>query len=318
MTDGALEVVLAQPRGFCAGVTRAIDIVERALEHYGRPVYVFHEIVHNGHVVEDLRAKGAVFVEEIAAIPRGAVTIFSAHGVAASVEREAAARGLRVIDATCPLVAKVHDQVRRYTRRGGAIVMIGHAGHQEVTGTVGTVEGGRVYVVGSAEEVARLPEGEDAPIAYVTQTTLSTEDTRSVIDALVARYPRIAGPQLGDICYATTNRQAAVRRLAAEVDLVLVIGAANSSNTARLREVALQEGVRAFRIEHVGEIDASWLAGARSVGLTAGASTPESLVVAVREWLESRGATAVRTLAGPVETARFRLPALPVPIAAAG
>jgi 4-hydroxy-3-methylbut-2-enyl diphosphate reductase len=308
--SAALEIVLAQPRGFCAGVTRAIDIVERALEHYGRPVYVFHEIVHNGHVVEGLRAKGAVFVDEIAAIPRGAVTIFSAHGVAASVEREAAARGLRIIDATCPLVTKVHDQVRRYARRGGAIVVIGHAGHQEVTGTVGTVESARVYVVGSVAEVARLPDGEDAPIAYVTQTTLSSDDTRGIIDALVARFPAIAGPQLGDICYATTNRQLAVRRLAAEVDLVLVIGAANSSNTQRLREVALQAGVAAHRIEHVGEIDEAWLAGVRSIGLTAGASTPESLVAAVREWLASRGTTSVRTLAGPVETARFRLPSL--------
>jgi 4-hydroxy-3-methylbut-2-enyl diphosphate reductase len=305
-----MEVVLAQPRGFCAGVTRAIEIVERALELHGAPVYVYHEIVHNGHVVGDLRARGAVFVEEIAAIPAGAVAVFSAHGVSNAVVRQARERGLRVIDATCPLVTKVHLQARKYARGGRAIVVIGHPGHEEVVGTAGSVEGSAVYVVATPADVAALPLGTAAPVAYVTQTTLSPDDTREVIAALTARYPGIAGPELEDICYATHNRQAAVRELAREVELVLVVGARNSSNSARLREVALQAGVCAHLVEEAADIDVRWLDGVRRVGITAGASTPEVLVRGVSNRLAALGADSVRTLPGPRERLRFRLPPL--------
>jgi len=306
-----VDVLLAQPRGFCAGVTRAIEIVERALSIHGGPVYVYHEIVHNGHVVRDLTARGAVFVEDIDAIPEGAVTVFSAHGVPNRVVDRAARRGLRVIDATCPLVAKVHVQAQRYARQGYAIVVIGHAGHEEVEGTLGCLgTDARVFLVSTLADVATLPLAADARIAYVTQTTLSLDDTRELIDALTARYPAIVGPELDDICYATLNRQRAVRALAGEADVVLVVGARNSSNSNRLREVALQCGVPAYLVEDAGEIDPAWLAGASRVGVTAGASAPELLVTGVRKRLAALGAASVRTLPGPRETVKFRLPPL--------
>jgi 4-hydroxy-3-methylbut-2-enyl diphosphate reductase len=302
-----MDVLLAQPRGFCAGVARAIEIVERALDRYGAPVYVYHEIVHNGHVVGDLAARGAVFVDRIDAIPPGAVTVFSAHGVANAVVAEAAMRGLRVIDATCPLVTKVHLQAQRYAKRGHAIVVVGHAGHEEVEGTVGSVDG-PVHVVGTLEDVAALPMPRDAAVAYVTQTTLSLDDTRELIDALEARYPGIVGPGLDDICYATLNRQRATRAMARQVDVVLVVGARNSSNSNRLREVALQQGVPAYLVQNATEIDPAWLGAAGRVGVTAGASAPEVLVRAVCERLAELGARSVRELPGLAENVKFRLP----------
>ena len=303
-----MEALLAQPRGFCAGVVRAIEIVERALEIHGRPVYVFHEIVHNRHVVERLRGQGAVFVEDIEAVPRGAVTVLSAHGVASRIVRRAQARRLRVIDAICPLVAKVHLQAQRYARQGRAVVLIGHAGHPEVEGTRGSVEG-EVHVVATVAEIEALPFGPEAPLAYVTQTTLSLDDTRQLIAALERRFPGIEGPDLDDICYATQNRQAAVRSLAGEVDLVLVVGARNSSNSNRLREVAGQHGVPAYLVEEASEIDPAWLEGVGRVGVTAGASAPESLVQGVLARLATLGKlSAVRELAGPSENVSFRLP----------
>ena len=302
------DVLLAQPRGFCAGVVRAIEIVERALDLHGAPVYVFHEIVHNGHVVDDLRARGAVFVDDLDSVPRGAVTVFSAHGVSRAVVAQAAARGLQVIDATCPLVTKVHLQAQRYAQAGHALVVIGHRGHEEVEGTLGSVDG-PVHLVSSAADVAALPLAADADVAYVTQTTLSLDDTRDVIDALAARFPRLVGPATNDICYATQNRQNAVRDLARRVDLVLVVGARNSSNSQRLREVAAQAGVPAYLVQHAGEVDAGWLAGGvRSVGVSAGASTPEVLVREVCRWLLLLGAGVVTPLEGVQERVVFRLP----------
>lgn len=303
-----MHTILAQPRGFCAGVSRAIDIVDRVLQMHGAPVYVYHEIVHNGHVVGDLAARGAVFVNEIAEIPPGAVAVFSAHGVSTAVVEAARERGLHVYDATCPLVAKVHVQARKYSRQGHAIVIIGHRGHEEVEGTMGSVPGD-VYVVSTLEDIESLPLRTNDPIAYVTQTTLSLDDARHLIDALKARFPAIAGPELDDICYATQNRQVAVRALAREVDVVLVIGAVNSSNSNRLREVSMQEGVPSYLISDASQIDPAWLAGAGRVGLTAGASTPEVLVTQVRDRLAALGSTSVRQLAGPREMVRFRLPA---------
>jgi len=302
-----VNVLLAQPRGFCAGVARAIEIAERALEMYGAPVYVFHEIVHNGHVVGDLVARGAVFVEDIADIPEGAVTVFSAHGVSTAVVDSARARGLKVIDATCPLVTKVHLQAQRYSQRGYTIVVVGHAGHEEVEGTRGSVDG-PVHVVGTLEEIAALPMRRDEPVAYVTQTTLSMDDTRELIAALEDRYPDIVGPGLEDICYATMNRQRAVQQLARRVDLVIVVGAHNSSNSNRLQEVAADSGVPAWLVEDEREVQAIWLEGVRCVGITAGASTPEYLVRRVYEKLTKLGAVSVRELPGLAETVRFRLP----------
>jgi 4-hydroxy-3-methylbut-2-enyl diphosphate reductase len=302
-----MEALLAQPRGFCAGVVRAIEIVERALEIHGRPVYVFHEIVHNRHVVDDLRAQGAVFVEDIEAVPRGSVTVLSAHGVATRVVRHAAVRRLRVIDATCPLVAKVHLQAQRYARLGRTVILIGHAGHPEVEGTRGSVEG-EVHVVATEAEIDALPFAADGPLAYVTQTTLSLDDTRQLIAALERRFPGIEGPDVDDICYATQNRQAAARAMAAQVDLVLVVGARNSSNSNRLREVAAQQGVPAYLVEEASEIDPRWLQRATSVGITAGASAPECLVQGVLERLGALGPLSVRALDGPTENVTFRLP----------
>ncbi|WP_458093791.1 4-hydroxy-3-methylbut-2-enyl diphosphate reductase [Roseomonas sp. WA12] len=302
-----MRVLLAQPRGFCAGVVRAIDIVERSLERFGAPVYVRHEIVHNRHVVETLRSKGAVFVEELSEIPDGAVTIFSAHGVARSVEQEAAARGLPVLDATCPLVAKVHGQGKRYAARGRTLVFIGHAGHPEVEGTLGQLDG-PVHLVSSAEEVARLDLPADAPLAYITQTTLSVDDTRGIIAALRARFPDIEGPDVSDICYATQHRQAAVRELCGQVDLLLVVGSRNSSNSNRLREIGVEHGLPSHLISDGGELDLSWLAGVRTVGLTAGASAPEELVLDVLAALRRHTEVEVAAMTGIHENIEFRLP----------
>lgn len=302
-----MEALLAQPRGFCAGVVRAIEIVERALEIHGSPVYVVHEIVHNRHVVDRLRERGAVFVEDVDAVPRGAVTVLSAHGVASRVLRRAAARRLRVVDAICPLVAKVHLQAQRYARLGRAVILIGHAGHPEVEGTRGSVDG-EVHVVATEAEIEALPFPAGAPLAYVTQTTLSLDDTRQLIAALVRRFPGIEGPDVDDICYATQNRQAAVRGMAGEVDLVLVVGARNSSNSNRLREVAAQAGVPAHLVEEASEVDPRWLQGVARVGVTAGASAPESLVQGVLARLAGLGRLSVRELEGPAENVSFRLP----------
>lgn len=303
----AAEILLAQPRGFCAGVVRAIEIVERALELHGAPVYVFHEIVHNGHVVADLRERGAVFVDDLEAVPPGAVTVFSAHGVSLAVARQARARGLEVIDATCPLVAKVHLQAQRYARLGYSIIVIGHAGHEEVEGTMGCVEA-PMFLVSDAIDVDLLPLPTGLPLAYVTQTTLSLDDTRHVIAALRRRFPQIVGPDTDDICYATQNRQTAVRELARRVDLLLVVGARNSSNCARLREVAAQQGVPAFLVQDDSEINPAWLPGHHRIGLSSGASTPEVLVQRVARRLRELGAGEVRQLPGEEEHTVFRLP----------
>lgn len=311
-----MQVILAQPRGFCAGVERAIEIVERALTLYGPPIYVRHEIVHNGHVVERLRAKGVRFVEEVEEVPPGSVTIFSAHGVSLAVDEAARARGLKVIDATCPLVARVHLEGARYARQGRDVVLIGHAGHAEVEGTLGRLSGA-VHLVASAEDVAGLKLERPDHVAYITQTTLSVDDTRGIIDALKARFPSIVGPDTADICYATQNRQRAVLELAPKVDLMLVVGAANSSNSNRLREIAEMAGVPAYLIEDASALDPDWLDGVSAVGVTAGASAPEDLVQEVIALLKRRGGgVRVSTLPGIEEALRFRLPVELEPAAA--
>jgi 4-hydroxy-3-methylbut-2-enyl diphosphate reductase len=306
-----MNVILANPRGFCAGVDRAIEIVERAIDAFGAPIYVRHEVVHNRFVVDNLRARGAVFVEELHEVPDGATVIFSAHGVSQSVRADARGRGLKVFDATCPLVTKVHIEVTRHARAGRNVVMIGHAGHPEVEGTLGQWDGsagGRMVLVESPEDVATLDLDASRGLAFVTQTTLSVDDTRSIIDALRARYPDILGPRHDDICYATQNRQDAVKRLAAECDLVLVVGSPNSSNSNRLRELAEKQGVAAHLIDGAQDIDAAWLQGRRQVGVTAGASAPESLVQAVVARLRAAGAESVRELDGEPENVVFALP----------
>jgi 4-hydroxy-3-methylbut-2-enyl diphosphate reductase len=303
-----MELMLAQPRGFCAGVVRAIEIVERALETHGPPVYVLHEIVHNRRVVEDLEALGAVFVEDLGDVPVGGLLIFSAHGVARRVVQAASARGLQVIDATCPLVTKVHLQAQRYARDGRELIVIGHAGHVEVVGTLGQTDG-PVHVLCTTAEVASLEVRDPDRLAYVTQTTLSVDDTREVVDALRRRFPRIAGPGLDDICYATQNRQRAVRALAATADVVLVVGARNSSNSNRLREVGAQAGVPSYLIEGAEDIDPEWLPPGGCVALTAGASTPEVLVDLVIAHLRALGVNSVKAVDGVEETTTFRLPA---------
>jgi 4-hydroxy-3-methylbut-2-enyl diphosphate reductase len=302
-----MRVLLAQPRGFCAGVVRAIDIVNRSLEKFGAPVYVRHEIVHNRHVVETLERKGAVFVEELDEIPDGAVTIFSAHGVAQSIIDEAKARGLPVLDATCPLVTKVHIQGKRYVARGRHLILIGHAGHPEVDGTIGQV-GGPVYLVSTVEDVARLEIPDDAPTAYVTQTTLSVDDTRSVIAALQARFSDLQGPDVADICYATQHRQSGVRQLCNVVDLLLVVGSTNSSNSNRLREIGVEKGIPSYLIANGSALDPAWLDGVETIGLTAGASAPEELVADVIETLRRHGPVEVEEMDGVRETLEFRLP----------
>ena len=303
-----MRVVLAQPRGFCAGVVRAIDIVERALQLYGAPVYVRHEIVHNRHVVEGLKAKGARFVETLDAVPDGAVTIFSAHGVPRAVEVQARSRGLPVLDATCPLVAKVHTQANRYVARGRGLILIGHAGHPEVEGTMGQVDA-PVALVSSPADVAALGLASDAPLAYVTQTTLSVDDTRAVIAALKRRFTDIVGPDTDDICYATQHRQAAVRDLCKAVDLLLVVGAKNSSNSSRLCEIGAEEGLASYLIADGSELDPAWVRGVERVGLTAGASAPEELVLGVIEALRRLAPVEVVSMAGIREDIEFRLPA---------
>ena len=303
-----LEVLLAQPRGFCAGVVRAIEIVERALDKYGAPVYVRHEIVHNKYVVESLKAKGAVFVEELSEVPPHAVTVFSAHGVAKSIEDDAKRRGLPVLDATCPLVTKVHNQGKRYVARGRTVILIGHAGHPEVVGTMGQVPG-PVYLVQNLADIAALPIPNDTPAAYITQTTLSVDDTRDIIAALEQRFSDIQGPETRDICYATQNRQSAVRDLSKRVDVILVVGAANSSNSNRLREIGTEVGVASYLIADGSELNPEWLKDARAVGVTAGASAPEVLVDDVIEALRRIGPVTVSVLPGREENIEFRLPA---------
>jgi 4-hydroxy-3-methylbut-2-enyl diphosphate reductase len=300
-------IFLAQPRGFCAGVTRAIDIVDRALEKFGAPVYVFHEIVHNQYVVNELRDKGAIFVDSLEDIPEHSLTIFSAHGVSQEVRHIATSKSLHVIDATCPLVTKVHTQAQRYAKKGYALVMIGHPGHEEVEGTIGSVDI-PVHLVSQVSDVAMLTVGMKDPVAYVTQTTLSMDDTRDIIDALTQRYPHIEGPHVDDICYATQNRQTAVRAMAQQVDMVLVVGARNSSNSNRLREVAASQKIPAFLVQDESELQASWLLGVSKIGITSGASTPEVLVKRVVDALAKNPSQQVISLPGVQEDVVFRLP----------
>jgi 4-hydroxy-3-methylbut-2-enyl diphosphate reductase len=303
-----MRVVLAQPRGFCAGVERAIEIVERALVKFGPPIYVRHEIVHNRHVVEDLRRRGAIFVDELDEVPSGSMTVFSAHGVARRVEEVAAERGLPVIDATCPLVAKVHAEGRRYASQGREIVLIGHAGHAEVEGTIGQIPG-PVHLVQTTDDVAALQPGTPDRLAYVTQTTLSVDDTRGIITALQARFPHIIGPDVRDICYATQNRQQSVRDLAGSVDVILVVGSKNSSNSNRLREIGEELGKPSYLIDDAAALQPDWFHGVEAVGLTAGASAPEMLVQGVLEGLRRFSELDVSTLSGVAEDVRFKFPA---------
>lgn len=304
-----MRVYLARPRGFCAGVERAIEIVQRALDRFGPPIYVRHEIVHNRHVVQSLKDQGVVFVDELDEVPVDApVTIFSAHGVSRAVEDDADRRGLRVIDATCPLVFKVHLEGRRYARMGCEVVLIGHAGHAEVQGTVGQIPG-RVHVVATAAEVEQLNVADPAKLAYVTQTTLSLDDTRAVVEALKRRFPAIVGPDTNDICYATQNRQRAVRQMAALVDAIVVIGAKNSSNSNRLREIAADCGTPAYLIDDADGLDPAWLAGLGALGVTAGASAPEHLVEELIATLQRlTGGIELHEIAGTEENIAFRLP----------
>lgn len=306
-----MKILLANPRGFCAGVDRAIEIVERAIELYGAPIHVRHEVVHNRHVVDGLRDKGAVFVEELDEVPDDATVIFSAHGVSSAVEGAAAARGLQVFDATCPLVTKVHMEVVKYARDGREVILIGHAGHPEVEGTMGrydTSAGGRIVLVQSVAEVAALEVADPERLAFVSQTTLSVDDTEEIIDALRARFPGIAAPKREDICYATQNRQDAVKQLCREVDLLLVVGAPNSSNSNRLAELGSRAGVESHLINSAAEIDAAWLEGRGAVGVTAGASAPEVLVAGVVQRLREAGGETAEELDGIVESVTFAIP----------
>ena len=302
-----MEVLLAQPRGFCAGVDRAIEIVERALAVHGAPIYVRHEIVHNSYVVNDLRSKGAVFVRELDEVPGGGTVVFSAHGVAKSVQQEAARRGLRVFDATCPLVTKVHVEVSKMHAAGYEIVMIGHEGHPEVEGTMGQLAAG-MHLVETVADVGTLKVADPERVAYVTQTTLSLDDAAAVIEALKRRFPKIAEPKKADICYATQNRQDAVKFMAPHVDIVIVVGSPNSSNSNRLREVAERFGVPAYLVDTAAQLDATWFEGRRRVGVTAGASAPEVLVDELVAALRARGAGSVRTLEGVTEDVVFPMP----------
>ena len=306
-----MQIRLANPRGFCAGVDRAIEIVNRALEIFGAPIYVRHEVVHNKFVVEDLRARGAVFVDELDEVPDDTIVIFSAHGVSQAVQHEAARRGLRVFDATCPLVTKVHMEVMRYSRQGRECILIGHAGHPEVEGTMGQYDaanGGAIYLIENLEQVASLAVRDPSALSYVTQTTLSVDDTATIIDALRVRFPAISGPRKDDICYATQNRQDAVKQLALECDLVLVVGSPNSSNSNRLAELAQRIGASAHLIDSADDIEPGWLAGRRAVGVTAGASAPEVLVQSVIARLQNLGAQAPAEMQGRIETITFSMP----------
>lgn len=301
------EVLLAQPRGFCAGVDRAIEIVERALTEFGAPIYVRHEIVHNAYVVDDLRSKGVIFIEELADVPTGNTVVFSAHGVSKAVQAEAVQRGLRVFDATCPLVTKVHIEVAKMRREGREIIMIGHDGHPEVEGTMGQAEQG-MHLVETVADIDQLKVGNPDMVAYVSQTTLSVDDTADVIAALKRKFPNITEPKKGDICYATTNRQEAVKFMAPQVEVVIVVGSPNSSNSNRLREVAEKKGALAYMVDNASQIDPSWLEGRLRIGVTAGASAPEVLVQAVIDKLRAYGAKSVRTLEGVEEHVTFPLP----------
>jgi 4-hydroxy-3-methylbut-2-enyl diphosphate reductase len=301
------EILLAQPRGFCAGVDRAIEIVERALQQFGAPIYVRHEIVHNAYVVNDLRNKGAIFIEDLDDVPAGNTLVFSAHGVSKAVREEAELRGLTVYDATCPLVTKVHVEVAKMRKQGAEIVMIGHAGHPEVEGTMGQAEQG-MHLVETVEDVAKLDVANPDLLAYVSQTTLSVDDTAEIIAALKARFPNIVEPKKGDICYATTNRQEAVKFMAPQVEVVIVVGSPNSSNSNRLREVAEKKGTPAYMVDNAAGIDPDWIAGKKRIGVTAGASAPEVLVQAVIARLKDLGAASVRALEGVEENVTFPLP----------
>jgi 4-hydroxy-3-methylbut-2-enyl diphosphate reductase len=307
MERKALQVILAKPRGFCAGVVRAVDIVERALQKFDEPVYVRHEIVHNKTVVESLKKKGAIFVEEIDEIPDGAVTIFSAHGVSRKVETGAAQRSLNVIDATCPLVSKVHKEAQRYSKDTYEIVLIGHRGHPEVEGTMGQVPG-TVHLVSSLDDVSDLKPNDPEKLAYVTQTTLSVDDTRHIIEALRIRFPNIIGPDVKDICYATQNRQSAVRMMVDQADVILVVGANYSSNSNRLREIGEEAGVSSYLIPDPDALDPAWLDGAQTVGVTAGASAPEELVLGLVERLSGLYDVTVKNLEAIEENVQFKLP----------
>ena len=302
-----LDIVLAQPRGFCAGVERAIEIVEEALKIYGPPVYVRHEIVHNKRVVETLREKGAVFVEEVSDIPDGGVTIFSAHGISEKVENEARLRSLPVIDATCPLVSKVHKEGQTHASKNRDVILIGHSGHPEVEGTMGRIKGG-VHLVTNVEDVSRIEVRDQDHVAYVTQTTLSVDDTREIIEALKARFPSVLGPDVRDICYATQNRQQAVRNIVSEVDLMLVVGAQNSSNSNRLREIGDELGVPSYLIDDADSLDLEWLAKAQTIGVSAGASAPEELLDELIEKLRQNFYINVRKFEGVEENVQFKLP----------
>jgi 4-hydroxy-3-methylbut-2-enyl diphosphate reductase len=302
-----MKVLLANPRGFCAGVDRAIIIVEQALERFGAPIYVRHEVVHNKFVVDELKRKGAVFIEELDEVPTGSTVIFSAHGVSRDVRAEAEARGLRVFDATCPLVTKVHVEVARMRAAGREIIMIGHKGHPEVEGTIGQSDGG-MYLVETPADVARLQVADPDKLAYVTQTTLSIDDAASIVDALKTRFPGIAAPKSDSICYATQNRQDAVKTLARDCDLVIVVGSPNSSNSNRLREVAQNQGVEAYMVDTAADLQAEWLVGKQQVGVTAGASAPEVLVKEVIAKLNELGAGNVHELEGIIEKVVFPLP----------
>jgi 4-hydroxy-3-methylbut-2-enyl diphosphate reductase len=301
------EILLAQPRGFCAGVDRAIEIVERALQQFGAPIYVRHEIVHNAYVVNDLRNKGAIFIEDLDDVPAGNTLVFSAHGVSKAVRDEAESRGLKVYDATCPLVTKVHVEVAKMRRQGAEIIMIGHAGHPEVEGTMGQAEEG-MHLVETVDDVEKLNVANPDQLAYVSQTTLSVDDTAEIIAALKTRFPNIIEPKKGDICYATTNRQEAVKFMAPQVEVVIVVGSPNSSNSNRLREVAEKKGTPAYMVDNAAGIDPAWIAGKKRIGVTAGASAPEVLVQAVIERLKALGAASVRALEGVEENVTFPLP----------
>lgn len=302
-----VQIVLASPRGFCAGVDRAIAIVEQALVRFGAPIYVRHEVVHNRYVVDDLERRGAIFVESLSEIPEGATVVFSAHGVSRAVREEASARGLRVFDATCPLVMKVHAEVARMRDQGREVIMIGHAGHPEVEGTMGQCNGG-VYLVETVDDVAQLTVRDPGQLAWATQTTLSVDDAAAIVAALKERFPAIVGPRRDDICYATQNRQDAVKALSGQVDVVIVVGSPNSSNSNRLREVAALRGLPAYMVDTADELRAEWLAGARRIGVTAGASAPELLVQQVIERLGAFGASSVTQLEGVVERVSFPIP----------
>ncbi|MBU3542785.1 4-hydroxy-3-methylbut-2-enyl diphosphate reductase [Polynucleobacter sp. MWH-Loch1C5] len=301
------EIVLAQPRGFCAGVDRAITIVEKALEKFGPPIYVRHEIVHNAYVVNDLRARGAVFVDELSEVPTGATVIFSAHGVSPAIREEATRRGLKIFDATCPLVTKVHVEVIKMRKEGMQVVMIGHKGHPEVEGTMGQVPDG-IQLVESIADVERLNIASDSPIAYVTQTTLSVDETVEIVAALKRKYPHITQPKKQDICYATQNRQDAVKFMAPQVEIVIVVGSPNSSNSNRLRELSEKLGVISYMVDHPDQLQPEWFVNKKRVGLTAGASAPESLAQSIIERIKSFGPRQVKNLEGIVETTAFALP----------